>query len=130
MGMAGSCAQPMVVPTSTSLLLLCNDFGISNYVVSQTKLARLHEMLGRHKDNRGLRAQIEAQIRTLQVGVWVGASVRRVTVIVWVGTSGRGGVDDVARHGGFSCVIHTVRSVRRDLHLCYLGPMGQALGFL
>ncbi|EFJ41928.1 hypothetical protein VOLCADRAFT_98029 [Volvox carteri f. nagariensis] len=32
----------------------------------QTKLSRLQEMLGRHKDNRGLRTQIEAQIRAVQ----------------------------------------------------------------
>ncbi|GIL67334.1 hypothetical protein Vafri_20744 [Volvox africanus] len=37
-----------------------------NVAAIQTKMSRLQEMLGRHKDNRGLRAQIEAQIRTVQ----------------------------------------------------------------
>ncbi|GLI66982.1 hypothetical protein VaNZ11_011078 [Volvox africanus] len=37
-----------------------------NVAAIQTKMSRLQEMLGRHKDNRGLRAQIEAQIRIVQ----------------------------------------------------------------
>ncbi|GIL84991.1 hypothetical protein Vretimale_9839 [Volvox reticuliferus] len=37
-----------------------------NVAAIQTKMSRLQEMLGRHKDNRGLRVQIEAELRTVQ----------------------------------------------------------------
>lgn len=38
----------------------------------QTKLARLQEMLGRHAGNKGMRSQIEAQMRGVQVSAQAG----------------------------------------------------------